>query len=354
MSATGWIQTILAIAALLTGAGNLLRPKGTTVHRWLGRGFAVSMAGLNLSALTIYRLTSHFDTFHVLALLSLATLAAGVVPVLLHRPRGYWLGLHYFAIGLAYAGLCAALFNELLARVPFLHTIVVPRGFEAALLARIFRVSSVLSNTVTLLAVGLLAWRYRSVMAGLGRQAKIATRTPVVSAATLTSLGQVLLLLGCLTFVRDAGMQFLPGVARVLAVWLNAAALAATLLLAYRRRGEAADLRWVGAYYFLLLFATVWSGMLGRFGARDLLAFYPTVLLCGVVMLGVYLADALVVLGVAATGLIVVGYRFSGPWFPLWVAIIGGGAEAWAGWRLLALRRHAVPASAAIMPAAVL
>src|SRR6202012_1882061 len=129
----------------------------------------LAMLGLNVLALMIYRLTGHFGLFHALALLSLATLAVSVVPVLLRRPRRYWLELHYFAIGLTYAGLVAGFGNELLARVPFLHQIVFTGPLNAAALARIFQVGNVLSTAITVLAIALLAWRYRAVMAQLGR-----------------------------------------------------------------------------------------------------------------------------------------------------------------------------------------
>ena len=46
------------------------------------------MVGLNVTALSIYRLTGVFGPFHWAALFSLATIVAGVVPVRRRPNRG--------------------------------------------------------------------------------------------------------------------------------------------------------------------------------------------------------------------------------------------------------------------------
>ena len=51
---------------------------------------------LNVTALMIYRLFGTFGPFHVAALVSLATLAAGVVTVVRRRPARTWVEHHYF------------------------------------------------------------------------------------------------------------------------------------------------------------------------------------------------------------------------------------------------------------------
>jgi hypothetical protein len=308
------------------------------------------MLGLNLSALAIYRLTGHFGTFHVLALSSLATLAAGLLPVLLRRPRRYWLEWHYFGVGMAYAGLIAAFINELLVRVPFLRPIVIANAFDQAAIGRIFRVGGILGQIATLLCIALLVWRHRSVMAKLGRAPRDA---PVSPSGSVVGLGYVLFLLGGVTMIRHGVMQFWPGAAQIVSTSLGFAIIPATLMIAYRRRDEPADLRWLAAYNFLLLFATVWSSLLGHFGTRELMAFWPTIIMFGLVMLGLFLADALVVLGLTAAVLVVVGFQFAGPWFALWLGVVAGGAEIWAGWRLLPPRHQHVGVAASRFSAQV-
>jgi uncharacterized membrane protein len=339
MSAIGWVHTVLAIMALATGAWNLLRPKGTTLHRWTGRAFAMAMLGLNVSALTIYRLTGRFEMFHALALLSLATLAVGIVPVLLRRPHRHWLNWHYFGISIAYAGLVAAFGSELLVRVPVLRPLVFSATIDAETIARIFRAGGILGQIATLLVLACLVWRYDAVMAKLGRRPRAAV-PQVAHSISLTSLGQTLVLLGALTFLRQAAWQFWPASSlQFLSIGIGNLAIIGVLTIAYRHRDRAEDLRWLAAYYFLQLFATVWSFLFGHFGVRDFMAFSSSISLFGIVALGLFLDDALVLLGIGATFAIVIGYQFSGPWFALWLAIVTGGTQAWAGRRLLGARR---------------
>jgi uncharacterized membrane protein len=227
MSLVGWVHTILAVVALVAGAFNLLRPKGTPSHRWGGRVFAVSMVGLCGTALAIYRFTGRFNTFHALAFASLLTLAVGLFPVIFKRPRRYWLDMHYFAIGAAYAGLLAAFANELLARVPGLQSIVGHGPLIPALIAHIFQAGAVLGQFITLLAFALLLWRHDAVMAKLGRRQVM----PATSHG-YAGLSDILLLFGAISLIGGVVAQFAP-VASV-GVWQ----FLATILAAYQFAGD--------------------------------------------------------------------------------------------------------------------
>ncbi|HEX8907033.1 MAG TPA: DUF2306 domain-containing protein [Longimicrobiaceae bacterium] len=118
MSPLGWLHLAAALAALAAGAWVLLRPKGTALHRRVGWAYAASMLLLNGTALLIYRLTRVFGPFHVAALVSLATLVAGVVPAWRRRPPGAWVERHYFFMAYSYLGLVAAAFAETATRLP--------------------------------------------------------------------------------------------------------------------------------------------------------------------------------------------------------------------------------------------
>jgi uncharacterized membrane protein len=118
MSTLGWIHTATALAALVTGAGVLLRSKGTRRRRQLGWTYVASMVLLNATALAIYRLTGSFGPFHVAALLSLATVVAGAVPAVRRRPAGTWVEYHYWWMTYSYLGLLAATAAEVATRVP--------------------------------------------------------------------------------------------------------------------------------------------------------------------------------------------------------------------------------------------
>lgn len=98
----------LAILALALGAYVFVRPKGGRAHRWLGRVYAIALLLVNVTALATYEDSAGPGPFHVLAVVSLATLAAGVLPVLLRRPRGAWLQRHGYFMSWSYVGLVAA------------------------------------------------------------------------------------------------------------------------------------------------------------------------------------------------------------------------------------------------------
>lgn len=121
MSNLGIIHTALAVIALASGIAIFTITKGSTRHRMIGYGYVVSMVGLNVTALMIYRLFNRFGPFHVLAVISLITLATGFVPAFTKRPKSGWLDQHYRGMLWSYVGLVAAAASEFLTRVPLFH-----------------------------------------------------------------------------------------------------------------------------------------------------------------------------------------------------------------------------------------
>jgi uncharacterized membrane protein len=124
MYLTGQIHFASAIVALAAGTWVVARPKGTATHRRMGWVYAISMLILNVTALLIYRLTGWFGPFHVAALISLATLIAGITSVWRRRPVGKWLDRHYFWMAYSYLGLLAATVAETATRVPTVQAFV--------------------------------------------------------------------------------------------------------------------------------------------------------------------------------------------------------------------------------------
>jgi uncharacterized membrane protein len=112
------IHTGFGILALLLGAWIFLTTKGTRAHVRAGWAYVASMACLNGSALALYHLTGRFNTFHSLAVFSLATVAAGVIQVLGRHRWPKWLWRHYQYMAWSYVGLIAATCNEAFVRVP--------------------------------------------------------------------------------------------------------------------------------------------------------------------------------------------------------------------------------------------
>ena len=114
----GWVHLALAITAMASGAWALSRPKGGLGHRRRGWLFVGSMIGVNVTALWIYDLTGSFNTFHVMAIISLATVLAGVGQVRFRRPRPSWRDAHAHLMAWSYVGLLAAAAAEAMARIP--------------------------------------------------------------------------------------------------------------------------------------------------------------------------------------------------------------------------------------------
>jgi uncharacterized membrane protein len=111
-------HTGCGVLALMLGAWIFLATKGTRAHVRAGWAYVGSMACLNGSALALYNLTGGFNTFHALAIFSLATVAAGVVQVLGRRRWRKWMWRHYQYMAWSYVGLLAATCNEAFVRVP--------------------------------------------------------------------------------------------------------------------------------------------------------------------------------------------------------------------------------------------
>ncbi len=117
----GVSHTIFGLVALASGFVVFVTRKGTRNHRAVGYVYVASMLALNGGAFLIYRLFGRFGPFHVAAVVSLATLAAGFVPLLLRRPAGRWLSYHYGFMCWSYVGLLAATVAEVAVRVPGLR-----------------------------------------------------------------------------------------------------------------------------------------------------------------------------------------------------------------------------------------
>jgi uncharacterized membrane protein len=114
----GLVHTLFGLAALLAGGAVVIGRKGTRIHRRIGRGYLAAMLLLNVTALMIYDLYGRFGPFHAAALISLATVLAGIVPILRRRPQGTWMELHATFMSWSYVGLIAAFIAEIATHVP--------------------------------------------------------------------------------------------------------------------------------------------------------------------------------------------------------------------------------------------
>jgi hypothetical protein len=94
---------------------------------------------------------------------------------------------------------------------------------------------------------------------------------------------------------------------------------------AARGSGQAFDARGLIAILLFFCFGLLWTRLLGRFGARESGAFWPTLFMFGYAVAGLWFGRALVVVGLAITALIVAGYLWVGSWFDLYLALVAGG-----------------------------
>jgi uncharacterized membrane protein len=96
------IHLSAATLALLLGAVVVLRRKGTTPHRWLGRAWAGLMLYVAVGSFWI-QTSGHLSWIHLLSVLTIASLAHAVWAI-----RHGELRAHRASMLSSYAGLCAA------------------------------------------------------------------------------------------------------------------------------------------------------------------------------------------------------------------------------------------------------
>jgi uncharacterized membrane protein len=114
----GLFHAVVGLIALVLGLAVIALDKGTDLHKRVGYGYVGAMFLLNATALAIYDLYGRVGPFHVAAVISLATVAAAFVPVMIRRPRKNWLRLHAEIMCWSYVGLVSAFIAEIAVRIP--------------------------------------------------------------------------------------------------------------------------------------------------------------------------------------------------------------------------------------------
>jgi len=104
------IHTTLGSIALVSGAAVVLLPKGTPLHRRIGRSYVLAMLALCVLAFTIRGSTPFFGgfgAFHLMALVSLVTIGLGMRAVRM-RATPDWRSTHLGWMLWSYVGLVMA------------------------------------------------------------------------------------------------------------------------------------------------------------------------------------------------------------------------------------------------------
>ena len=115
-------HTINGFIALVSGLAVVFLNKGTGIHRILGYVYVASMYVLCFASFTIQDTTPFFrgfGMFHVMALASIATVTAGLIPALYRKRFSNWYQWHYSFMLWSYVGLVMA-FNSHFFREVFL------------------------------------------------------------------------------------------------------------------------------------------------------------------------------------------------------------------------------------------
>lgn len=130
---TGWIHTLAAILALITGSIILTRPKGTTRHKRTGRVYGIAMLVVCVTSFMIYRVHNGFGILHIFAIISTATLILGMVPMYVNWFKNPQV-LHFSWMYWSVIGLYCAFAAEIVTRLPLLFDIENSFGLFYALI----------------------------------------------------------------------------------------------------------------------------------------------------------------------------------------------------------------------------
>lgn len=108
-----FLHIFLGFASLVSGLVVVLTKKGSGKHRLIGRFYALSMLGLNLTAFGIYKLYDGWGFFHWMAVVSLIPLLSGYFAILYKN-----IVAHYYFMCWSYIGLLCATISEIFVHVP--------------------------------------------------------------------------------------------------------------------------------------------------------------------------------------------------------------------------------------------
>lgn len=120
----GTIHVVFAVTAIAAGGAMFLMKKGGRSHRTLGYLYSAALLLVNLSALSVYHDSEGPGPFHILALVSLFTLSAGILSAFFRKPKTAWMSRHAYFMSWSYVGLVAAGVGQLATAVSELPGVV--------------------------------------------------------------------------------------------------------------------------------------------------------------------------------------------------------------------------------------
>jgi hypothetical protein len=152
-----------------------------------------------------------------------------------------------------------------------------------------------------------------------------------VQASIYGASSAITILWGVVVAIAYTATQFLPVEAGLIWPSAWAAGLAGSFFISCKwKRNSSKQQRSstlpLLAPLVLILFGMLFLWLLPPTSPRQLNAFWPLLFMMGYVLAGLWLGRFFIVCGILVSVLTVVGYLYSGPWLPLWMAFANGGA----------------------------
>jgi len=131
---------------------------------------------------------------------------------------------------------------------------------------------------------------------------------------------------GVIWVLGFSGTQFLPKIAGPIWLMLDFIGFVATWMkMRKSAHQQPANHRVLWAWLVLAGYMTFWVSLFHSNG-REMIAFVSTLPLCIYVICGLWFGRFWIWLGLIVTAFTIMGYLLFPVWFPLWMAIAGGGS----------------------------
>ena len=141
------------------------------------------------------------------------------------------------------------------------------------------------------------------------------------------SAALIIMLWGAINLARDGLIALAPGWFGPRWFLVDAIGIAGTIVVLSRgaTAGARPPMRTLAPFLLFYAFGWVWANLIGDFGPRQQMAFWPTLFLFGYAVAGLWFGPAFTAIGLGLTALIVAAYFWSGAAFSLSMAVITGG-----------------------------
>jgi hypothetical protein len=141
--------------------------------------------------------------------------------------------------------------------------------------------------------------------------------------------GDVFIIWGCLSVIGNLLAWLEPEHALASWIVIDVVGSIATIVLMARRlphrQRRRIQINWLASYVAFLVYGTLVLAELWPLSGRQIRAFWPTLVMFGYVLMGIWMGRFLAVLGLIGMALILFGHYQLGPWFLPWNALVMGG-----------------------------